>query len=285
MSPDGKWIAQNKSSRINLFNAVTYELVASFKDIPYISKEVFSNDSKYLLAKSTDCKLALYDLEKMELVHKHKIKKNAQPQDQGICFSSGSKKIVDLVYNNALLGYISVWDIETWDETRYYEGENNVFQTIISLNSKEKCFVSGYHRDRFGVFNIPFYMWFDVHGGMGEFIDTKFDAGTMFIFAEKLDKIFAYNGSDTNITFLQESRVTQLAENDRIQNVALSTDNTKAAVIFDKQTVVYDFPSIEIIAELDVISGLGRTGRISFSPDGQKVLIGTWGNGFLYALD
>jgi len=285
MSPDGKWIAQNKSSRINLFDAATYGQVASFNDIPYMSKEKFSNDSKYLLAKSTGCKLALYDLDKKELVHKHKIKKNAQPQDQGISFSSDCKKIVDLVYNNDLLGYIAVWDIETWNETRYYEGENNVFETNVSLGSNGKCFVSGHHRDCNGVYSIPFYMWFDVHRGIGEFIDTKLTAGTSFMFAEKLDSVFAYHARDASITFLHENRAVRLAENGGIQSIALSADNTKTAVIFDKRTVVYGFPSMEVIVELDVAAGFGRTGRVSFSPDGQVVLIGTWGNGFLYALD
>lgn len=284
-SPDGKWIAQNKSSRINLFEANTYKQVASFKDIPYISEAVFSNDSKYLLAKSTDCKLALYELGKMELAHKHRIKKNRQPQDKGICFSSDDKKIVDLVYSNDLLGYIAVWDMETWGETRYYEGDNNVFETIVSHNSNGKCLVSGHHRDRSGIFDIPFYLWFDVSSGVGEIVDTKFTAGTSFMFAEKLNCVFAYHDEDASITFLQESRVVKLTENGVIQSISLSTDNTKVAVMFDMKTVVYSFPGMETIAEIDAIIGLGQFGRISFSPDGQKVLIGTWGNGFLYALD
>jgi len=286
MSPDGKWIGQNKSSRINLFDAVTYEQAASFKDIPYISKEVFSSDSKYLLAKSTACKLALYDLDKMELAHKHKIKKNAQPQDLGICFSSDNKKIIDLVYNNDLLGYIAVWNIETWNETRYYEGENNVFQTVVSLKSNGKCFISGHRRDNSGVFCDPFFMWFDVHKGIGEFIDTNFAVGTKFIFAEKLDSMFAYHDYNATVTFLQEKRTVQLTENDIVKSIAMSADNTKTAILFGKQAVVYDFPSMEIVAELNVMIGIGGVGKISFSPDGRMVLIGTGsGYGGLYALD
>jgi WD40 repeat protein len=285
MSPDRKWIAQNKSSRINLFDAATYEQVASFNDVQYISKEAFSSDSKYLLAKSTDCKLALYDLNSMELVHKHRIKKINQPQDQAICFSSDNKKIIDLVYNNDLLGYIAVWDIGTWHETRYYEGENNVFQTIVFLDSNEKCLVSGHHRDNSGVYNIPFYLFFDISRGTGEFVDAKLDVGTTFMFAEKLDILFAYHKINASITFLHKKKVVQLAKNGCIQSIALSNDNTKIAIMFDKLTVVYDFPSMEIIAEIDVTIGSGRSGRISFSPDGQMVLLGTWENGFLYSLN
>ena len=291
MSPDGKWIAQNKSSRINLYDAATYEQVASFNDFPYISKEVFSSDGKYLLAKSTARKLALYDLGKMELIHKHNVKGNSQPQDEGICFSSDNKKIVDLVYDNDMLGYIAVWDIETWTETRYFEGGNHVFDTIVSIPSKEKCFVSGHRRGSDGVYSIPFYLWFDAHKGFGEFVDTECEAVTKFMYAEKRDCVLAYPfmKMKATIAFIQENRVVQLAENDNINHFALSADNTKAAVQFDNRTVVYDFPSMEIAAELDVIPGPGlipgRYGRLSFSPDGQRVLIGTWGNGFLYALD
>jgi len=284
MSPDGKLIAQTNSTQINLFDTTTFEQVAQFKDIPN-AKVIFSSDSKRLLAKAVDRKLGLYDLEKQVLLHKHSIKKNSQSQDYSICFSDDNKKIIDLVYSDDLFGYIAVWDIETWNESRFFESKNNVFTMIVGQAETRNCFVSGFHRTSADyAHTTPFYMWFDVESGKGDYIDTDFANSEKLMYADKSNTIFAYSGAgkkDAAITFLTDKRVIQLGDSP-IHMVALSPDNKNLAIMFQSGATVFTFPDIEPLAAIDTQEGFGS---ISFSPDGKKLLVGTWKNGFLYELD
>jgi len=222
---------------------------------------------------------------KSGLIHKHSIKKNSQSQDYGICFSADNKKILDLVYSDDLFGYIAVWDIGTWSETRFFESKNNVFTIIVGQAETGSYFVSGFHRTSADyAHTTPFYMWFDVENGKGDYVDTDFLNSEQLMYADKTNTIFAYSGAgkkDAAISFLTDKHVVQLG-NSPIHMVALSPDNKNLAIMFQSRAAIFTFPDIKQLAEIDTAGGFGS---ISFSPNGKQLLIGTWKNGFLYELD
>lgn len=282
MSGDGKTIAQVNATQINLFNAETFEQIAQFKEMKN-SNVVFSNNNSMLCAKTTDRKLGIYDLGTKQLIKTFSIKKNTQSQDDGFCFSPDDKKIINLVYGceKTLLSYISVIDIETMQEKRYFEGENNVFRTVQYVHQKQKFLISGFHRPKDEITeNISFYMWFDWKTGESEFTDTLYIDTEIFVYAEKLDKIVVCKEFGIKrIEIINENKTLDLSEK-QAQKITLSNDNQTIAIMCKNKVELYNFSDFRQLTEIEI----DGWGDVSFSPDDKLLLVGTWNNGYVVDL-
>ena len=281
ISPDGKLIATATATQINLFDAASYQQVALFRDCPN-SIVSFSPNNTWLLFKSVERRLGLFDLKSMRLFRKFSVKNNTQSQDYGICFSSDESKIINLVYGNDLLGYISIWDTAAWTEQRYFEGQNNVFTHIQYCPKKARCFISGIRRPAGTIKeNRSFYLWFAPKTGQADWHETDFKNNEVFIYSSRDDSIFAYRPHSTEgkIHLLKTSQTVSIACDGTIQKIAISHDNTKVAVMFNKKATLYAYPSFQKLADIDTQDSFGP---IVFSPDDKLLLIGTWKAGFIY---
>jgi WD40 repeat protein len=108
LSPDGKLIASAISTQINLLDAKTGAPLAQSREFPNAFVR-FSPGGKWLLAKTVDRKLGLLETNNgLTPAKKLIIKKNTQPQDRGVCMTPDGRKIVNLVYEDNMLGCISV---------------------------------------------------------------------------------------------------------------------------------------------------------------------------------
>lgn len=160
MSPDGKFLSHFNSTSVSVFDLENYVQIADFRDVKYPSHLSYSHDSKLLAVKSNPRKIAIYDLEKLKLIKLYRLKKNSQPQDNGLCFTNDNKHILNLVYTNESLGYISKIDIETFEEQRFFEECDYVFNYIQYVNERRQYLISGFDRNKQGDRDICFIMWY-----------------------------------------------------------------------------------------------------------------------------
>ncbi len=170
MSPDGKYISHNGGS-VNLIDTENYTLVANFRDIKYPNHLCYSYDSKLLAVKSTQRKIAIYDLENQKLINIYRLKRNSQPQDCGFCFTVDNKYILNLVYTNELLGYISKIDIETFEEERFFEECTYAFESIQYVSERKQYLISGFDRNKQVDKSTSFIMWYTESDNLFELVD------------------------------------------------------------------------------------------------------------------
>lgn len=132
--------------------------LARFKDIAYAYNAEFKPNGNIIVVKSTEGSLAIYDLEKLELVKKIVITKIGA-QDEGYCFTPDGK-----YFYNIEKPYDSTKTQMTVYNTTDFSVEKVLFSKRTDMHLEDIefdgetgiCYVLGFMRDSTGVFDYGF---------------------------------------------------------------------------------------------------------------------------------
>lgn len=280
MSPNSKYIGHFSSSAVSLFDAENNLQIADFRDVKYPSHITFSSDSKLLAVKSNQKKIAVYDLEKLELIKMFNIKKNSQPQDFGFCFTYDKKYILNLVYTNDLLGYISKINVETLHEERFFEGSTCVFTYIQYIEAKEQYLITGFDRTIDEGININFIMWYSATDNSFERINLDFEIHQI-VYHEETKTFVGWELGGQSLKVISNDFINEIPEDEYIILVAFSKNGRYIAVVLSKTVNIYEYPKVKLICAINNKNNC----YAEFSPDDKHILIGAWGNGYIYKLN
>lgn len=263
MSPDGKYICHLNGGSVSLFDAENYTEVANFRDIKYPHHLSYSYDSKLLAVKSTQRKIAIYDLENQKLINIYRLKRNSQPQDYGFCFTVDNKYILNLVYTNELLGYISKIDIQSFEEERFFEECTYVFNSIQYVNERKQYLISGFDRNKQGDKNTSFIMWYSESDNSFELVDLDTQTQQMLYHDETKTFIgWSLSGKDL-IVFSNKYQVTN--------KLNVVTDNPKTinwSNVLDESEGLKRFMEHEQLGTADLGIKLNDLGVFTISEEG-----------------
>ena len=125
---------------------------------------MFSPDGNTLAVKSTEGRLAFYDLGDLKLIKKFRFSKVAESQDDGFCFSKDGKFFYNIErqkesYNSC----VSVYDTADFKCIgRYYTDDSKFEPGHIEYDKDFDClFVLGFVRNDKGVFDCGFVAKFN----------------------------------------------------------------------------------------------------------------------------
>ena len=140
--------------------------LAKFKDIAYGYNAALKPGSNVIVVKSTEGKLAVYDLEKLELVKKIRIT-GIGAQDQGYAFSPDGKYFYNIektVYSTRT--QLTVYNTTDFSVVKVLFGEReDMFLEELEFDEHTgNCYVLGFFRNNEGVYD---------YGFVGTFEDTE----------------------------------------------------------------------------------------------------------------
>lgn len=137
--------------------------LAKFKDIAYAYKAAVKPGSNTIVVKSTEGKLAVYDLEKLELVKKIVITRIGA-QDQGYAFSPDGKCFYNIEEpvrsTRTQLTIYNTTDFSV-EKILFQEREDMFLQEIEFDEDTEDCYILGFFRNDEGVYDYGFVAIFE----------------------------------------------------------------------------------------------------------------------------
>ena len=132
--------------------------IASFKDLPYGHKAVFSPADPIFVVKSTKAYFAVYSVEARALLHKIKFSNVNGGQDDGFCFSPDGKYFINIErQKRSTNSSISIY--ETKNYTRLltmYADDEKTEPKYIEFGTDKVPYVIGFLRGENGVMNQAF---------------------------------------------------------------------------------------------------------------------------------
>lgn len=248
--------------------------IKSFEEIK-ADMFVFSNDARFMLAKSCRGKLVFIDTSKGKILKKLTFQNLGNEQWDSAIISPDNKHILNIVLKkNSWQSYLSVWDTEIWKETRYFEDEEWSLTNIEYICSKEKYLISGNkmtNRDE-PMVRACFCLWFDpklssfeliyqlsevhrseIQRGDQVYINI-FTPPTNFIYSESLNDLVCYYErveGFKQLRFLFANKSVNLDEGQgAIRSVELSPDEKILGVVFSRNAILYSFPDLKPLDEL-----------------------------------
>ena len=123
--------------------------LARFKDMHYAYDLAFFPDGKRLVVRSNEGLIAIYDLEKLQLVKKFRYGKAKDPHDENLCISKDGSLIYVIVYtyNEKKQGpetWLDVYETETFTRVkRLLKGEEFFLNYIERIVDKDEFYLLG----------------------------------------------------------------------------------------------------------------------------------------------
>lgn len=271
-SPDGRFMFVYEDDK--LFRLSDKTEIKTFKETANATCVVFSEDSNFLLTKSDRGKLLFIDTSEGKILKKLTFKELRNQFDPAI-ISFDNRYIINIVCQKNYRSYLSVWNTQTCEETRYFENENLSIIDIRYVWAKNKYFISGYRAGEHSVaeIKISFCMWFDPNTGEYQLIHEvcdihtcEFKRGdedcvreltypTRFIYSQTLDEVISYYERIEGVKqlcFLSQNRIVDLESSDnRIMSAELSPDEKMLGVMFRYSAGLYTFPDLKLLDELE----------------------------------
>lgn len=133
---------------VYVYNAEGKELV-KFKDIIYGYTPMFCPKRNIFIVKSTAGMIAVYSLDRLELIKKFRFSKVDGAQDDGFCFSGDGKYLYNIERHiDSLHTRISIYDTEKFElcNQLYSEAASPVFKHIEYDKNKNTYYVMGFTR-------------------------------------------------------------------------------------------------------------------------------------------
>lgn len=206
------------------------------------------------------------------------------------------------------MGYISKFDVHTLEEKRYFEGDSYVFTHIKYVKKKELYYILGFERvDRYGE-NIHFIMIYSDNEDRFERVDLNFElyhliynAHTdMFLGSSLLNDeaivipsscISLGSSNGENRRLLDQTQLRRLyfphtktqysSSEGNIVHISFSSEGRYLAAVRQNMTYIYEYPLMKLIDSIEHKYSC----YAEFSYDDKYLLVGTWTNGYIYALD
>lgn len=154
---------ENEKYRVGCNGATVYiydsenNEIAKFKDVKYAYTAKFLPNTNTIVVKTTEGSLAVYSLDKLELVKKIVITRIGA-QDEGFSFSSDGKYL----YNIEKPYYSTQTQLTKYDTSNFevaeilFKNDKNMCLQDIEFDKKGKCFILGFMRDITGIYDYGF---------------------------------------------------------------------------------------------------------------------------------
>ncbi len=139
------------------------ELV-KFKDITYGYKPMFCPKKNIFIVKSTAGMIAVYSLDKLELINKFRFSKVDVAQDDGFCFSNDGNYFYNIERHiDSLHTRISIYDTEKFElcNQLFTEVDSPVLSYIEYDENRNTYFVIGFMRNHDGISSYYFIAEFN----------------------------------------------------------------------------------------------------------------------------
>lgn len=119
--------------------------MAKFKDLIHAYNAEISPDSKKVVVKTTEGRIAIYSLEKMKLLKKFRFSKFDAAQDAGFCFTADGKKLFNLEsHSEGKEHCLSVYEAEKFTLVKQLFYGKEMYISYIEYDKKlESYFVLG----------------------------------------------------------------------------------------------------------------------------------------------
>lgn len=122
--------------------------IKRFQDLIYAYDAVFSLDGRLLVVKTTEGRMAVYDMDKLALIKKFRFSKEDAGQDEGMCFS----ELGDLFYNiesfpDTLTTRLAIYNTKDFSLKGYlFENEPEICLEQIEIVDGV-CYLLGFKRN------------------------------------------------------------------------------------------------------------------------------------------
>lgn len=282
-----KYYIGTSSATIYIYDYSSKELICKFKDVPYADKLFLNDDETILVAKSTEPKIAIYDLEELKLVHKIRVKETNQPQDANLSFSDCGKYLYNIVYDKELLSFLIKLDIMSGTYKRIDSLPHFVYTDILHIKEHSRYYLWGYER---GEPNKYFIKEFDYNWNEIKHIDfnhhvthveySSKDDNFYFSFLHE-PQIYIYNSDFTKVVekILIEPKVEKLKMFGLGKEVLMSKYGFTFGFSLDKQTLTLGIKYQKAVVIVDINRNILRVvpfeygGYVQFGRVANEVFI------------
>lgn len=158
---------ENENFKVGCTGQTTYvydkndnELARFKKDILYGYLPMFRPNSNILVVKSTEGRLAIYNLDTLSLIKKVRTVPTAVAfaQDENICFSKDGKLFYNIEMHIECCTRLTIYNAETFEPIKrlFEDDEKQMLMHIECDKENGNIYILGFMRDDNGVFYQPF---------------------------------------------------------------------------------------------------------------------------------
>lgn len=162
---------ENEKFKVGCTGQTTYvydkngnELAKFKKDILYGYLPMFKPNSNILVVKSTEGRLAIYNLDTLTLVKKFRSVPTAvaYAQDENMCFSKDGKLFYNIEMHIDCCTRLTIYNTETFEPIKrlFENAENQVLVHIECDKENANIYILGFMRNDEGVYHQPFVAQF-----------------------------------------------------------------------------------------------------------------------------
>lgn len=162
--------AENETFKVGCTGQTTYvydkdgnELARFKKDILYGYRPMFQPNSNVVVVKSTEGRMAVYNLDTLSLVKKFRFTPVDGCQDQSMCFSKNGKIFYNIEEHIECRTRLTIYDTQNFEPIKklFEDDEKQMLIHIEYDEENENIYVLGYMRDDNGIFHQPFVAQFE----------------------------------------------------------------------------------------------------------------------------
>lgn len=142
---NGKYRVGCSGQSVYVYDQQDAEL-ARFRDMDYTYRGAFVPGTNIFVAKSNYPKMAIYDLDRLELIKKFRSGR-AAPQDHGFAFTPDGSKFYN-IESHSLHSHIAVYDVPDFSlrEVLFADREDLVLYDL-EFDPSGNCYIMGYVRE------------------------------------------------------------------------------------------------------------------------------------------
>lgn len=159
--------AENENFKVGCTGQTTYvydkdgnELARFKKDILYGYRPMFQPNSNIVIVKSTMDKIAVYNLDTLNLVKKFRFVPTGEEgaQDHGMCFSKEGELFYNIENRVGLQTCLAIYKTENFELIKriFENNEKQSLQYIECDEERGNIYILGYMRDDEGIYHQPF---------------------------------------------------------------------------------------------------------------------------------
>lgn len=272
-----------------VYNLKNLEEQAVLNKPTYPSKIGFSGDGKYLVSKSTNGTICVYDTNTLGMINSFQSTKSFKIVEGGFAVTQDNKTILDIIEKQEGNQIVSL-NIENGEKTILTEFKNYIINFNYS-SQKEKLHLftlnnvnedTGYREYNIGIIEEPISK--QAIRVLENPLNLNWDAAVLYsqtnTFVVINDQEIILVNSEFNTVLLKKVLHTEngcLEDIGYFEHVHISNDKALLIVTYSNIIFVLRVDNLEIIAAEKVMNACFA----EFSNDDRYVFVGTWENGYL----
>lgn len=250
LSENKKMYASYFEKVCTLYNGDTYKVIARLVMPSLISQICFSKNSKMFAIKTLIGFIYVYRVDTFKKIATFKCSETQNMQPFEFTFSKDNKKIIDLVFTNYNLGYISIYDLKTKKEEIYFQGKNSVFERIEYIDEKQEYFITGYDKLNLKKENRYFYAFMDLDNEKIRKVNLK-NQLKKITYSRVLNKTYSLGtGKDVNKIFKFNKRIYEI--DGIVEDINVSNNGEMLLTVNDKIIVMWDTKKYNMLKKFEM---------------------------------